>query len=550
MAQLFYAHKAVRLGLPCYFIESTAPNNVDDGPEPEPTETELGGELAPIDADAAVAEIADHLARAQAPNLVVMVHGFNNPRLAALGLYQKLATAAAADPFVKDRRDLICIGYRWPSEKITEPLSSTRQALPAFPADILGFGAAAVVALLALYLVSLAFDLEDVWWLSLPWHLLVVASLAGIGLVVVGMLLRIVVYFRDGYRAINYAVPDLLEVIRQIDAKVNELSAGAPKRIDLSFIGHSMGAYVVTNAIRALTDLFAPDSLRPSLNSGTIVEPSAQVPMVRPEIGHVFRLKRFLLASPDIPAETLMSNRANFLEPSLRRFEEAYLFGNEGDEVLRLISTTANYFSFPTKSSTFGYRLGNVEILSRGYGVIEPPPHELLRSLRVGANTLHALYKELRDAGLAGEKRKASVEGAKASYQKNLASLFSYFDCTDYVDVTGDGGPARGLLTYALKRKAADATARLGFGDQARLLIGYLRGGPNVHGGYFDGVLSRQLIVRLACLGYAATLESYGGADAFAETCEARQIRVVISPHLAHPDAVVATAEAPPSDGA
>jgi hypothetical protein len=59
---------------------------------------------------------------------------------------------------------------------------------------------------------------------------------------------------------------------------------------------------------------------------------------------------RFVLASPDISAEALLSNRANFLASSLRRFREAYLFSNEGDEVLRQISTTANYFSFPTKS--------------------------------------------------------------------------------------------------------------------------------------------------------------------------------------------------------
>ena len=71
------------------------------------------------------------------------------------------------------------------------------------------------------------------------------------------------------------------------------------------------------------------------------------------------------LASPDIPAETLLSNRGNFLASALSRFQEAYLFSNEGDEVLRQISTLANYFpcSRP-KAATHGFRLGNVEILS------------------------------------------------------------------------------------------------------------------------------------------------------------------------------------------
>jgi len=51
----------------------------------------------------------------------------------------------------------------------------------------------------------------------------------------------------------------------------------------------------------------------------------------------------------------------------LSRFDEAYLFSNEGDEVLRQISTLANYFVFPAKSKNHGFRLGNVEILSRKF---------------------------------------------------------------------------------------------------------------------------------------------------------------------------------------
>jgi esterase/lipase superfamily enzyme len=35
--------------------------------------------------------------------------------------------------------------------------------------------------------------------------------------------------------------------------------------VDLSFIGHSMGGFVVTNAIRALSDVFAKGAVRSRL---------------------------------------------------------------------------------------------------------------------------------------------------------------------------------------------------------------------------------------------------------------------------------------------
>jgi hypothetical protein len=80
-------------------------------------------------------------------------------------------------------------------------------------------------------------------------------------------------------------------------------------------------------------------------------------------------------------AETLLSNRGNFLASALARFDEAYLFSNEGDEVLRQISTLANYFVSPTKSRNYGFRLGNVEILSSNFGLIDVSEDNFLRTL-------------------------------------------------------------------------------------------------------------------------------------------------------------------------
>jgi hypothetical protein len=211
-------------------------------------------------------------------------------------------------------------------------------------------------------------------------------------------------------------------VIRQIDKEACDLldkrkeKAASRKRVALSFIGHSMGGLVVTNAIRVLSDVFDPAVIlstdlsgatsdaparlaaqaaqkdapaRPGPVSERSVAPASE-DQVSGKIGHIFTLMRFVLASPDIPAEALLADRANFLASSLRRFREAYLLSSEGDEVLRMISTTANYFSFPTRRRNFGYRLGNAEILSSGFGSISNSG--LLAALRVGRETLASLF--------------------------------------------------------------------------------------------------------------------------------------------------------------
>jgi hypothetical protein len=72
------------------------------------------------------------------------------------------------------------------------------------------------------------------------------------------------------------------------------------------------------------------------------------------------------------------------------------------------------------------------------------------------------------------------------------------------------------------------------FYSNLRLLFAYLvpPHRPNVHGGYFEGVLSQRLIYRLACLGYDETLAAFGGEAVFAKECANKQIRVLLSPCL------------------
>jgi pimeloyl-ACP methyl ester carboxylesterase len=520
----FTAYKAKDVNTPIYFIESTAPNNVDDTDRIS-TDPLPHLELIP-DSDDAVRQIAGELAKGKNPNLVVMVHGFNNPKPAVLKTYTAAAIAVNGDPAVRNREGLVCVGYRWPSEKMGNPWHGTWKAMPTLPTWILYLGIAfAVLGALVFYVAA------DRSAIVAGGHLFVVIGLTLAGLVLTAALLRVIVYFRDNYRASNYGIPDLIQIIRAIDREIIKLrhpeEPGNPHHnVQLSFIGHSMGGFVVTNTIRTLSDVFSTpvEALNEFGAAGPTPAPALQ------QIGNVFKLKRFVLVSPDIPAEALLSNRGNFLASALSRFEEAYLFSNEGDEVLRQISTLANYFVFPTKNRKHGFRLGNVEILSSNFGVIDPrQAGGFLRTLRIGGLTLQELYDSLDEA----ESRRQPNAKRRVRAQISLPEVFSYFDCTDYVD-EDETGKKRPLLTFAKWLKRRNRSAKMRFYSHLRLLFAYLLPGqrPNVHGGYFEGVLSQRLIYRLGCLGYDETLAAFGSEAVFAKECANKQIRVLLSPCL------------------
>jgi hypothetical protein len=498
---LFSAYEVSVPGVevPAFFIETTASANIE-GPAialDQPAGTRW------IDADAAIDKIVVHLLEAERPKLVVTVHGFNNPRDAVLKSYEGSFRAVAGDAPIR-RANVAFIGYRWPSERAF----SLRQLVPAWNAapwfliGTLGIGLLVLVSIPHLP----SFGGPWAWVMSL---VAVLAALAA-SISVTLLLMRIVVYFRDIYRATSVGVPGLVEIIRHIDARLREAEerkAEAEARdarsnfVDLSFIGHSMGAFVVTNVVRILSDVFAPGAIREKLNSSveSTAEPDAR-------IGEVFCLKRLVLVAPDIPAEALLSSRHNVLRASLRRFDEAYLFSNEWDEVLRQISTTANYFSFPTGSRDFGYRLGNVGISGKHYGIAKGGVD--LARLRLGYMDLDKLYARLAQSG--------------PNPPRDLPHKFSYFDCTDCVE---DGA---GVLTWA--RPGNDNA--MNPARHVLLLLAYFwNRRPDVHGGYFSAVVTRTIIYRLVCLGFTDTVRAYADdGTTLDKVCTEHQVKVVLGP--------------------
>ncbi|MCC5621734.1 hypothetical protein [Nostoc sp. CHAB 5715] len=476
--------------------------------------------------------------------VVIAIHGYNtggaDSDLSTLPLsneaiadgiwknYQQLCKYVNSDALISQKSDsLVFLGYRWPSETITgQNITTSLSNLP-FLLKVLLWGSLIVtIASVLLF-----------FWLSSPIFVVpIILGTFGFGIIFSLIILRVIVYFRDSYRAINYGVHDLVELIRQLDKGLMECCLQEVKSeekaqnywkqhpIKLSFIGHSLGSQVTTQAVRILSDVFDANSV------GNINDQKAEK---RPpsRIGQVFSLGRLILVAPDIPVLAITSGRSNFLRSSLRRFEEAYLFSNEGDLALRLASTAANYFSFPAKTRTQGYRLGNVTVRSsfnsyhssklnkvRGqlqskYGIVNWKDHNLrvpLHEISKISSLLNYLeiniLNKVQNQGLdpANQEYQSTVATAITD-QESLADLFTYFDCTEYKDRTDYANTHnRDRYVMILNKQTSPLTLL----EYLQLGWAYFRSNiPNVHSGYFWGKFSQQLICQLAFVGFQEFLE-------------------------------------------
>jgi len=533
-----------------YFVASTAPINVEDQQA-----TDISDPQELID------EISQYLNQHKGDaEILIVIHGYNTSKTGVKKWFESIYHHLATHYSKSRSKGLLLIGYRWPSEQIVPDSSeveeagssfrnkrqSAKKALPVILGKVsrwgtIGFIGGMVCSVASIVMVTLQASNSVIFLII--FLTLTLLSLMALAPILTILIFRLIAYFRDAYRATNFGVADLVELIRQIDNTLLNISSGETrsakedswnnKRIKLSFIGHSMGGFVVTNTVRILSDVFDSNSV------GSI---DADHPEKNPSrsIGHVFSLGRLVLVSPDIPSETIISGRANFLQSSLRRFEEAYLFSNEGDMALRLASTAANYFSYPSGTQAGGYRLGNVTLrnsvkqkrtgvtatqdslpegatlLSESYGIMARQRNNgRLVNLQDGREIplpdktypLDYLYIQ---AQVPMSKRQGDI--ALAPFQKPIGEFFTFFDCTDYTEkYLNHKGQEKtvGLVSHAQRKQA------LTFGDYVSLTIDYFSGKIDTHGGYFsngqsdrkrgvkpEAAFTKLAIYGLACVGF------------------------------------------------
>jgi pimeloyl-ACP methyl ester carboxylesterase len=503
---------------PCYYVSSTAPINIEDSPQ-APEETK--------DPTLYIQEISQFLQHhADQAEVLILIHGYNNGSSFVEWTYREACKLIAQQH--KDLpKGLVILGYRWPSEEIAGQdskhfkanLTIAWKALPKVVKGTAQFAIALLLTSLVGGSLSGAFVVfQSSWWLGAS---LVFSALAVLAMVIATPILtlvalRVSVYFRDSFRANTYGVADLVELIRQLDKALVQSTPGqTPKeqathlkqnRIRLSFMGHSMGGFVVTNAVRILSDVFDTRSIG-DLNLHTCqAQPSSA-------IGNAFSLGRLVLVAPDIPAETLISGRGNVLRTSLRRFEEAYLFSNEGDMALQLASTTANYFSFPARTRDAGYRLGTVTVRRRAFAEDEweqlmPQEQYGMVNLRPDGRlvTAQPFLSYLFGSGKKSLQERQTEVGLTGQ-QQSIAELFTYFDCTNYRETIPD--PKTGKPTSKGIVSLATGKASLGFWDFFALIWAFSRGKLDPHGGYIftqEAKLSKYLIYGLGTLGLKGLL--------------------------------------------
>lgn len=526
-----------------FLATSTAPENVEDPlpaglrppaahlPADEEARLEPRLQLDPLGhTEALMCDLAATLCEGRAagpPEVVIAVHGFNTLLEGAFDWYERIHSYLPSHPDLRER-NVVFIGYRWPSEKpLSRPLQDlvgALTALPNLPRGLAAFTLAVAIASLVV--------LRD---RAAP-LLLLLAVLATflLGVIAALVLERIFVYFRDSSRASLYGSPDLVELVRQLDRTLDE--AGL-QEVSLSFLGHSLGASVITNALRVLADAFEPQAVGGLKASDPERRSTGR-------IGRCLHLGQLVLVAPDIPVESVIPRRANVLASALRRVREAHVFSSEGDLALRLASTAANYFVFPSRFRFSGYRLGNLTARHFGaaanrsgrrpvYGLV--PPFEAAPEGELPAWLLEIRASDAEHRNLTEEPFAPWV----ASTDEEVTNRISTYDCTDVLDIPattwGEADPAArasGLLTRARQRSALNLL------EYAYLLFAYLRfslggrGGIDTHGGYFRGEATQEWIYLLAFTGFAqlkATL-ARSPVGGLVPAAEQLQLQLVLSP--------------------
>lgn len=487
-----------------YNVQSTASATFDGEPPAR----------LPISQHRLLRQIADHLADGDEPHVIIQIHGFNNPPKVALERYRQGFETLIGQ---NHPSGMVYIGYDWPSESAGQPgfkWGMTPAFLPwcvllltLISMIVFGIGKATglflhrlipdtwsplVVPILGFALLTIIIAIRAkeplgkavkaaIFGIVIPIALPIVAFVLLIAIPIL-LALRFIVYYRDQYRATHYGVVDMVTFLRELDHLMHRRFGDVThrKRVKLSFIGHSMGAFVTTNLVRILSDVFDPNSL-PSKKRKNEEE-------LR-EVGRTLRLENLVLVSPDIPTETVLTGRANFVASALRRFKSRFLFSNEGDEVVNLIAGAAHSFSLPTNSKDFNVRLANLCLFREGqaYGA-QAADVPWSAGVWTARETL-----ELLDPGMAP-----------------FAECFTIVDCTDAKDnltiwrTIRDAKPGRSPFKRVLSpniwpigRKAGGHLNGLG---HFVCLLNYIWR-YDLHSAYFDAEFIRHSLFGVAAKG-------------------------------------------------
>jgi len=138
--------------------------------------------------------------------------------------------------------------------------------------------------------------------------------------------------------------------------------------------------------------------------------------------------------------------------------------------------------------------------------MIDVNEQDYLRVLRIGNLTLQELVRHAR--GRQGETARWPAQRHRSGLHCPRGSPISTVPIISTAIIRTSRHPKQlaGAADFCEWRKEYDAEARLKWYSHLHLLFAYVvhHQKPNVHGGYFEGMLSQELIYRLACLGYDA----------------------------------------------
>lgn len=353
-----------------------------------------------------VRELASLIQENHVKRLSLRTHGYATPSEGFYeGFYQEVKDLDVAT------QEHFYIGYNWPSEAPLAIFRSWFEWLKGVNtySDIY-FKFALVLIVSSVIIGSLTNGMFQILKLLFTWQFFSLQP-QWIGLIafvflfwsLAFYLLREVAYQGDRTRAIYYGIPDLAEFFSRLDraltnldscgspniksileipdyqnlsyeqadrsaienyitseqqkkeivttANGNKLSISEPLKINI--IGHSMGGFVVLNAISLLRYHFRYEEENPN------------------KFGEHFQLDKLILASPDVPLELMRQGRNNYVRTAFSCSDRIYLMCSDRDIVLRYLSTVGNWFSEPSIPMS-GLRLGNVYLPKNEDGNLSP----------------------------------------------------------------------------------------------------------------------------------------------------------------------------------